>query len=435
MKKALCMLLVMLMLFGLCACGQSSASGAGNSAPAEANAQKAADEAADVTYSVSVADTDGNPIPGVTLQFCDDTACRTGDTDGTGTAVFEAKEGSYTVHVLKIPEGFIGTEEEFGFQGADRELRIALEIEKPVLDRPYIGFSYYNPDKYKDLNGNLQWEVSQVGEGLYALSMIYSTTIGAEMLEAMGMAGFEDVEIYTSENLYDLICVQKDEAEAEAYLKDSLTPNNGWDSVSLERIGSAENLTCFLVEDKLSEDPEEYRDYMGENFDEFLALAGDRETFLSGIRLQKPVDRTLLFETVDLDGNAFNLADVYAGHKVTMINVWDTWCEPCVNELPQLEKLNREFEEKDCQIIGICLGCFKGSDNAEAKEILEKAGVTYLNLAAPEDAQEIFPLNYFPTSFFVDSSGKVLTKPYEGAPPAMYLYTNELNTALAKLGE
>ena len=436
MKKTLCMFLAIIMLIGLCACGNSSAPVDDSSAPVE-DSSAAVQEEADLNYSILVADSEGNPIPGVTLQFCDETACTTGETDVNGAAVFQAKEGTYTVHVLKAPEGIIGTEEEFGFQGAETELRIELEIEKPALDRPYIGFAYYDPVKYRDASGDLQWEVSQQGDDIYSLNLNYSTEIGTDVLEAMGMSAYAGSGFFVSENLYELVCVLKDEAEAESYLKDNLTPSGGWGSVSLEKAGTSENLTCFLVERERTEMPEEYQAYFGENYAEYTDLAGDKETFLSGIRLRKPVERTLLFVTSDLEGNDVNISDVYAGHKVTMINVWATWCEPCVDELPRLEKLSKEFEAKDCQIIGICMDAFKGNDNSGAKEILEQAGVTYLNLTAPDNGTDIFAMQYFPTSFFVDSNGKVLTKPYDGAPPAayMHLYSNELDAALSILGE
>ena len=53
MKKTFCVFLAMLMLTGLCACGNSSTPGDGSSAPAETAAQ----EAADVEYSILVTDT------------------------------------------------------------------------------------------------------------------------------------------------------------------------------------------------------------------------------------------------------------------------------------------------------------------------------------------------------------------------------------------
>lgn len=428
MKKALCMLLAMLMLFGLCACG-----GSGGSAPAAANAPKAAEEIPEAAYNILVTDPEGNPIPNVKLEFCDDTGCRTGDTDRNGSAVFTAKEGTYAVHVLAVPEGVVGTDEEFSFPDAGRELQIALERPEPVLSRPFIGFSYYDPPKYRDLNGDLVWEVAQLDFDIYALDMIYRKMLDAEFFKELGLD--EIPEVYTSLGLFNLICVLKDESEAEDYLRDTIKPNAGWDSVSLEKIGTAENLTCFLTHSSSSEDLEQYRDNMGDNFEEYAALREDQETFISGIKLQKPAAWNLCFESSDLDGSAVSTADVFAGHKVTMINVWATWCDPCIEELPQLEKLSKDFEEKDCQIIGVCLDCYAGSDTSRAKAILEEAGVTYLNLMAPQNDDELFPLNSFPTSFFVDSSGNVLTMPFEGAPPTGYihLYSNALKDALSKL--
>ncbi len=58
-------------------------------------------------------DTDGNPVPGVTVQFCSDAACMMGETDETGTAVFQEEEGHYTVHILKAPEEYVVDEAEY----------------------------------------------------------------------------------------------------------------------------------------------------------------------------------------------------------------------------------------------------------------------------------------------------------------------------------
>ena len=59
-------------------------------------------------YRVIVSDTDGDLVKGVILQFCSDTTCSMGKTDENGVAVFEMEEGStYTVHVLKVPEGYV----------------------------------------------------------------------------------------------------------------------------------------------------------------------------------------------------------------------------------------------------------------------------------------------------------------------------------------
>ena len=65
-------------------------------------------------YRVTVTDQEGNPVQGVAIQFCDDSSCSLGKTDENGVASFEQPEGvNYVVHVLKVPEGFEKTNDEF----------------------------------------------------------------------------------------------------------------------------------------------------------------------------------------------------------------------------------------------------------------------------------------------------------------------------------
>ncbi len=64
-------------------------------------------------YEVLVNDTAGRPVAGVTVQFCSDTECLVGKTDEKGIAVFEKEAGSYTVHVLKAPEGYAPDDTEY----------------------------------------------------------------------------------------------------------------------------------------------------------------------------------------------------------------------------------------------------------------------------------------------------------------------------------
>ena len=434
MKKILCLLLAVLTLLSLCACGQSAAPAANDTAPAEADAQEAPEEAPDVTYEATVTDADGNPIPGVKLQFCDDVSCSMVETNENGTAAFTAKEGSYTVHVLTVPGRFLSTEEEFTFTGTDREVNITLDKPEPAVDKPNMGFSYYNPEAYENLKGFINWDEYQVTDFVYILAPIYFALESDDTANTEAL--MQKAQKYQYLTMFELLCVLKNESAAEEYLKEELTPAGGWDSISIQKIGSAEKVTCFLVQAELSEDDlKPYRDSMGELYDEYAALCEDPETFISGIELKKPVFQTLLFETQDFDGNAINIADVYSGCKVTMVNLWTTGCGPCIEEMPGLEKLNKAFGERECQIIGICLDCFPGDDASKALGILEKAGVSYLNLPAPKDNDTLHAIDMFPTSFFVDSEGRILTRPVAGAYKDVENYTYHLESALAMLEE
>ena len=65
-------------------------------------------------YNVVVRNSEGDPVKGVTVQFCSDITCTLGKTDENGVASFDADEGQvYTVHILKVPEGVEKTSEEF----------------------------------------------------------------------------------------------------------------------------------------------------------------------------------------------------------------------------------------------------------------------------------------------------------------------------------
>ena len=127
-----------------------------------------------------------------------------------------------------------------------------------------------------------------------------------------------------------------------------------------------------------------------------------------------PVGTKISFETTDLNGNPVSSADLFAGHKVTMINLWATWCTYCKEEMPRLEEMNKELAEKDCQIIGVC--CEIEDDTVEqANKILKAKGVTYTNIAQTPEMVEMLPTLGMPTTYFVDSEGRVLTVPVRGA--------------------
>ncbi len=88
---------------------------------AEANGEK--------MYRVYVTDKDGGPAEGVMVQLCDDTACCLEKTDAKGVATFDIDENEYDVHILKVPEGYKGTEEIFRFSAEYSDMTIMLEKE------------------------------------------------------------------------------------------------------------------------------------------------------------------------------------------------------------------------------------------------------------------------------------------------------------------
>lgn len=123
----------------------------------------------------------------------------------------------------------------------------------------------------------------------------------------------------------------------------------------------------------------------------------------------------LTFTANDLDGNEVDQS-VFAKTKLTMLNVWATFCGPCLNEMPELGELAAEGGD-DYQIIGLCVD-LNGTDEMlkEARDIVEQTKANYLHLQ-PSDS--LYPIlsssSSVPVTFFFDSEGKLVGKGLLGA--------------------
>ena len=127
------------------------------------------------------------------------------------------------------------------------------------------------------------------------------------------------------------------------------------------------------------------------------------------------------FETTDLDGNVIKSADLFKGHRLTMVNIWGTFCGPCIDEMPELEKLNHRLKQKDCAIVGIVCDVESPEDSetiGAAKSLIDEIGVKYTNLIPWEDSFDLFPAEYVPTSYFVDEKGQIVGEAAVGARSA-----------------
>ncbi len=135
------------------------------------------------------------------------------------------------------------------------------------------------------------------------------------------------------------------------------------------------------------------------------------------------------FTSVDMDGLEVSDA-IFANKDVTVINVWATFCGPCIEEMPELAAWAAEMPD-NVQIIGIVMDTppageetgetaeVWGADpeNLElAKRICKEAGVEYINVLGNGSVMETFEkVVAVPTTFIVDSSGKLICKPFVGA--------------------
>lgn len=161
------------------------------------------------------------------------------------------------------------------------------------------------------------------------------------------------------------------------------------------------------------------------------ALARSRELMagLSFCEVELPPENTTqmpngfpAFTTVDLAGNTVT-NEIFLGKKLTVVNIWGTYCGPCINEMPELAAWAAEMPE-GVQIIGLVSDLYS-TDNAETLEtavaICEATNVTYPNLVAGSDfAQLLSGVIGVPTTIFVDGTGAIVGDPIVGANVPAY---------------
>jgi len=127
------------------------------------------------------------------------------------------------------------------------------------------------------------------------------------------------------------------------------------------------------------------------------------------------------FNTQDLWGKPYSRADL-GEFKLTMVNVWATWCPPCVAEMPDLAVIAHERAGTGFQILGIVTDTAtltQKDANAiyKAVQLCEQLGIEYPCLVPDTVLQEglIHQLVGVPTTWFVDANGNILGKEYIGS--------------------
>ena len=106
----------------------------------------------------------------------------------------------------------------------------------------------------------------------------------------------------------------------------------------------------------------------------------------------------------DLQGKAHTL-EVHAG-KWVVLNVWATWCVPCIKEMPELEALSHA--RGDIVVLGLAAD---GENVARLSQFAKALHVTYPIIAGNKQLLAEFQVKAYPTTMLFNPEGKlVLTK-------------------------
>lgn len=128
------------------------------------------------------------------------------------------------------------------------------------------------------------------------------------------------------------------------------------------------------------------------------------------------------FTSADIDGNDVD-SSVFKGKKLTMVNIWATFCGPCINEMPDLGKISKEYESKGFQVIGIPVDVVDYYGNIDinqvdlAKDIINETGAHYLHIlpSVTLNQAKLNQVTSVPETIFVDENGCQVGESYIGS--------------------
>jgi cytochrome c biogenesis protein CcmG/thiol:disulfide interchange protein DsbE len=132
-----------------------------------------------------------------------------------------------------------------------------------------------------------------------------------------------------------------------------------------------------------------------------------------------PGSRAPNFRVFDLEGGSKNFSD-FRG-KVLLVNVWATWCPPCQEEMPSMERLYQEISDQDFEILAVSIDAPVGEKDVfgrtggDLRRFAETRGLNFTILHDPSGKiQDVYRTTGVPESFVVDRDG-VIKKKVAGA--------------------
>jgi thiol-disulfide isomerase/thioredoxin len=118
------------------------------------------------------------------------------------------------------------------------------------------------------------------------------------------------------------------------------------------------------------------------------------------------------FALPGLDGESHRLSELRG--KVVLINFWATWCPPCREEMPSMQRLYESLEGEDFEVLAVNVGEREPNVFSYARGEIGTE-LTFPILLDPEaKVIERFPVRGLPTSFLVDKQGRLAYKAVGG---------------------
>ena len=114
------------------------------------------------------------------------------------------------------------------------------------------------------------------------------------------------------------------------------------------------------------------------------------------------------FRLLDVaSGDSVSLRTLARG-EVTLINIWATWCEPCKEEMPAMQRTYAELAPRGFKILAVSID---NGDGAPVKEFAERLGITFNILQDRSGSiQQLYQTTGVPESFLLDRDGTIVKR-------------------------
>ena len=108
------------------------------------------------------------------------------------------------------------------------------------------------------------------------------------------------------------------------------------------------------------------------------------------------------YRAVSTTGDSVSLAALRG--KAVLLNVWATWCHPCRDEIPELQRLHERYRDRGLEIVGVSVDD-AGADGA-VRDFMRRYGMTYPVWRDPAEAvSATFLVVGVPATFLIDREG------------------------------
>jgi len=133
------------------------------------------------------------------------------------------------------------------------------------------------------------------------------------------------------------------------------------------------------------------------------------------------------FELENIAGGTTRSADLKG--KVSVVDIWATWCEPCITEIPKFNRLFEEYKDNGVRIVGITAVSPHDGIAEKAKEY----GIKYTILVADDSVVDGFGgVIGWPTTFVLTKDWAIYKKYVGALPDKEARIKNDIDTLLRR---